>query len=71
VRVKGLSLTIAASGERAGGDVAPLADSVEPQARALLQEITGSWKAGETSWALRATVTNERNDTCLNVLTWK
>jgi hypothetical protein len=71
VRLKDLSLTVTASGNRRKSSAPPLVRSVEPQARALLQEVTGSWDAGETSWSLRATVTNDRNDTCTNVLTWR
>jgi len=71
VRLKDLSLTVTASGNRRKSNATPLVRSVEPQARALLQEVTGSWDAGETSWSLRATVTNDRNDTCTNVLTWR
>jgi len=71
VRLKNLSLTVTASGSRRASDAIPVVRAVEPQTRALLQEITGSWSDGETSWSLRATVTNDRNDTCTNVLTWR
>jgi serine/threonine-protein kinase len=44
---------------------------LEPGQKALLDEITGVWKEGTTTWALDVAVTAKNKDTCRNTLSWK
>jgi hypothetical protein len=71
ISLKSMSVITVASGARSGGPASLLARSVGAGERALLHEVSGVWKSGESSWALRVEVTNEQNDVCRNSLMWE
>jgi hypothetical protein len=70
-KIASFSATTNASGEKSGGPMAPATKEIQPQQKALLQEISGVWREGASSWALDASVQSAHGETIRNTLTWR
>jgi len=71
LRVKSLSVGTMANGARSGGPVTPRAREVAPQQRALVEELSGVWKDGTSTWTVEVVLVSDRNDTYRNQVSWK
>ena len=71
IKIGGVTANTAVNGTGSGGPVAAGAKEVAPQQRALLGQITGSWKDGTTSWPADVLVTANKGDSLKNTLTWR
>jgi hypothetical protein len=70
-KIAGMTATTNASGEKSGGPMAATTREISPQQRALIQELTGVWKDGATSWSLEISVQSSHGETVRNTLTWR
>ncbi len=70
-KIASMSATTNASGEKSGGPMAATTKEIRPQQRAQIQELTGVWKDGATSWALEVSVQSSHGETVRNTLTWR
>jgi hypothetical protein len=71
IRVGGLSVNTTVNGTGSGAPVASKVRDVEPQQRALLGEVSGSWKDGTTSWSTEVLVTANKGDSLKNQISWR
>jgi hypothetical protein len=71
IRVGSLSVNTTVNGTGSGGPVASRMRDVEPQQRALLGEVAGSWKDGTTSWSTEVLVTANKGDSLKNQIAWR
>jgi hypothetical protein len=55
----------------ARGPLPPLAREVGPRQKALLREISGTWKQDTASWSMEVLLRTERGEAYENRLTWK
>ena len=70
-KIAGMTASTNASGEKSGGPMAATTREIAPQQRALIQELTGVWKDGATSWSLDVSVQSAHGETVKNTLTWR
>ena len=71
-KIGGLNVATNVNGSPAGtGSGSPPAKAVDPQARVLLQEASGTWGDNVSSWSLDVTVTDDHGDTFKSSLTWR
>jgi hypothetical protein len=66
-----LNVTTTANGAKSGGPVASTVKEVQPQQRVALQEVTGVWQEGTTSWSLEVAVVSDHGDTFKNTVVWR
>ncbi|HXB57868.1 MAG TPA: FHA domain-containing protein [Vicinamibacteria bacterium] len=71
IRVGAISVTTAVNGTGSGAPFASKVRDVEPQQRALLGEVSASWKDGTTSWSTEVLVTANKGDSLKNQITWR
>lgn len=70
-KIASMTATTNASGEKSGGPMAATTRDIRPQQRALVQELTGTWKEGATAWSLEVSVVSDHGETVKNTLTWR
>lgn len=70
-KIAAFSAVTVANGERSGGAMPSAARDIDPQKRALVQEISGTWKDGTNAWSLEVTVTSGHGEVVRNTLTWR
>ncbi len=71
IRIQGLSVNTVVNGTAASVPTTAKVREVQPQQRAELGEVTGSWKDGTTSWATEVLVTANKGDSLKNTITWR
>jgi hypothetical protein len=71
IKVGGVTANTVVNGEGGGGPITPGTREVAPQQRALLGQLTGSWREGTTSWSADVLVTANKGDSLKNTLTWR
>jgi hypothetical protein len=71
IKVGGVTANTLVNGEGAGGPITPSTREVAPQQRALLGQLTGSWREGTTSWSADVLVTANKGDSLKNTITWR
>jgi hypothetical protein len=71
IRVASIGVNTTVNGTGSGAPVASKVRDVETQQRALLGEVSGSWKDGTTSWSTEVLVTANRGDSLKNQITWR
>lgn len=70
-KIGSLAVTTTTNGNKAGGPAAAAVKEVQPQQRVSLQETTGTWQDGTTSWNLEAAVVSDHGDSFKNTVTWR
>jgi hypothetical protein len=71
IRVASISVNTTVNGTGSGAPVASKVRDVETQQRALLGEVSGSWKDGTTSWSTEVLVTANKGDSLKTQITWR
>ena len=71
IRVQGLTVGTAVNGTTTSGSAAPRSRDIAPQQRALVGEVTGSWREGTTSWATDVAITANKGDSLKNTIAWR
>jgi FHA domain len=71
IRIQGLNVGTAVNGTTTGGSAAPKARDIQPQQRALVGEVTGSWQDGTTSWSTEVAITANKGDSLKSTITWR
>jgi hypothetical protein len=71
LKIGGLTVTSTLNGTPSAGPATPKTRLVGPQQKVDLQEVSGVWADGATSWGLEVVVTSDRGDIFKNQLTWR
>jgi hypothetical protein len=71
IRVGAINVTTTVNGTGSGAPVASKVRDVEPQQRALLGEVSGSWLDGTTAWSTEVLVTANKGDSLKNQISWR
>jgi hypothetical protein len=71
IKIGGVSASTVVNGSASGVPVAPSTKEVPPQQRALLGQVTGSWKDDTTSWSAEVQVSANRGDSLKNTIAWR
>jgi hypothetical protein len=71
LKVSGMTITTSLNGTASGGAALPKVKQVAPGQKVVIQEVSGLWPEGATSWSLEASVTSDRGDLFKNQLNWK
>ena len=71
IKISALSVATVVNGTRSGTGGAPKNREIAPQQRVVVDELSGTWPAGVTSWSTEVKVTAGKNDTLQSQLTWK
>jgi hypothetical protein len=71
IKVRSLSVSTQTNGARSGGAAGPRVREIAPGQRAQLDEVTGVWKDGTSSWSVDVVLVSERNDTYRNQISWR
>jgi hypothetical protein len=71
IRIQGLTVNTVVNGSGAGAPATAKVREVQPQQRAELGEVTGSWKDGTTSWSTEVLVTANKGDSLKNTISWR
>jgi hypothetical protein len=71
IRVGAINVTTTVNGTGSGAPVASKVRDVEPQQRALLGEVSGSWMDGTTAWSTEVLVTANKGDSLRNQISWR
>jgi hypothetical protein len=71
IKVGGVSANTVVNGAGSGGAVTPGAKEVAPQQRALVGQLTGSWREGTTSWSADVLVTANKGDSLKGTISWR
>jgi Inner membrane component of T3SS, cytoplasmic domain len=71
IRIQGLSVNTVVNGSGASAPAAARVREVQPQQRAELGEVTGSWRDGTTSWSTEVLVTANKGDSLKNTIAWR
>ncbi len=70
-KISSVSVATTTNGSRAGGPIEVRAREVQVRDRVVLDERSGLWPAGTTSWTLEVVVATDRDATFTNRLTWR
>jgi outer membrane biosynthesis protein TonB len=70
-KVGGLTATTSVNGAPSGGAVPPKVRELEPQQKAVVHEITGTWPEDVRNWSLQVVVTSDHGDTFRNQVNWR
>ena len=71
IRIQGLSVNTMVNGSGASAPTAARVREVQPQQRAELGEVSGSWRDGTTSWSTEVLVTANKGDSLKNTIAWR
>ncbi|HVR72246.1 MAG TPA: hypothetical protein VMT87_15485, partial [Vicinamibacteria bacterium] len=71
IKISALSVATIVNGSAAGSGGPSRVREVDPQQRALVDEISGTWPAGATSWRTDVTVSAGRNEALQSQLAWR
>ena len=71
IRIQGLSVNTVVNGSGASAPTAARVREVQPQQRAELGEVTGSWRDGTTSWSTEVLITANKGDSLKNTIAWR
>jgi len=71
IRIQGLSVNTVVNGAAASAPATARVREVQPQQRAELGEVTGSWREGTTSWSAEVLVTANKGDSLKNTINWR
>ena len=70
-KIGSLSVTTNANGSKSGGPANAAVKEVQPQQRVSLQETSGTWQEGTSSWSLEVDVVSDHGDSFKNQVTWR
>jgi len=71
IKIQALSVAATVDTVRSSAPVAPLVKEVAPRQRALVLEISETWKPVAGLWRLEVQITSDKDETYTNVLSWK
>jgi hypothetical protein len=71
IKISALSVAVVVNGSRSGTGGPPKNREIAPQQRVIVDELSGAWPVGVTSWSTEVKVTAGKNDTLQSQLTWK
>jgi hypothetical protein len=71
IRIQGLGVTTTVNGAGSSSPTTARVREVQPQQRAELGEVTGSWLDGTTSWSAEVLVTANKGDSLKNTIFWR
>jgi hypothetical protein len=71
IKISGMSVSTLLNGARGAGSTSPRIKEVDPQQRALLDEVAGQWPAEVTAWSAEAQVNAGKGESLKNQLTWR
>jgi hypothetical protein len=71
IRPSSITFTTTVNGKPSPGTLTPQAKDVNPQQRALVQEVKGVWPEGVTAWSTEVIVNAGKGESLRNRLTWK
>jgi hypothetical protein len=71
IKISALSVSTVINGARSGGGGAARTRDIAPQQRGLVEELSGTWPSGVTSWSTEVKVVAGKGDTLQNELTWR
>ncbi|MET0555687.1 MAG: protein kinase [Vicinamibacteria bacterium] len=71
IQVQGLSVATTINGRTARGALLPLAKDVAPGQRAMVREVSDTWKEDTSAWSMEATVSTTRGEVYSNRVTWQ
>jgi hypothetical protein len=71
IRILGVNVGTSVNGTTTSGSAAPKARDIQPQQRALVGEVTGSWQQATTSWSTDVAITANKGDSLKNTIAWR
>jgi hypothetical protein len=71
IRIQGVAVNTVVNGTASSAPAAARVREVQPQQRAELGEVAGSWADGTTSWSAEVLVTANKGDSLKNTITWR
>jgi hypothetical protein len=71
IRIQSLGVTTTVNGTADSAPTTAKVREVQPQQRAELGEVTGSWRDGTTSWSAEVLVTANKGDSLKNTIFWR
>jgi hypothetical protein len=71
IKISALSVATVVNGSPTGSGGSPRNREVAPQQRVIVDQLSGTWPAGVTSWRADVKITAGKNETLQSQLTWR